>query len=82
MLRGKDPKKLRPWIEDLKATQLNRMVAFAIKLARDEKAVEDAISYKWSNGQTEGQVNRLKTLKRSMYGRASVELLKARLIAG
>ena len=34
----------------------------------------------WSNGQTEGQINRLKTLKRAMYGRAGVELLRARMM--
>jgi transposase len=35
----------------------------------------------WSNGQAEGQINRLKTLKRQMYGRAKLDLLKARIIA-
>jgi transposase len=34
----------------------------------------------WSNGQTEGQINKLKTLKRAMYGRASVDLLRARMM--
>jgi transposase len=34
----------------------------------------------WSNGQTEGQINRLKTLKRQMYGRGNIDLLKARLV--
>ncbi len=34
----------------------------------------------WSNGQTEGQINKLKTLKRAMYDRAGVELLRARLL--
>ncbi len=38
------------------------------------------LSLVWSNGQVEGQVNRLKTLKRQMYGRASFELLRARLL--
>jgi transposase len=42
--------------------------------------VEAAVTEKWSNGVVEGQVNRLKTLKRQMYGRAGVELLRARLI--
>ena len=39
-----------------------------------------AVAEPWSNGQTEGQINRLKTLKRAMYGRASTELLRARMI--
>ena len=40
-----------------------------------------ALTEPWSNGQTEGQINRLKLLKRSMYGRANIDLLKARLVA-
>jgi transposase len=43
-------------------------------------AVRNAMSEPWSNGQTEGQINRLKTLKRAMYGRAGVELLRARMM--
>ena len=43
-------------------------------------AVEAAITERWSNGPVEGHVNRLKTLKRQMYGRAGVELLRAWLI--
>jgi transposase len=42
--------------------------------------VRNAMSEPWSNGQTEGQFNRLKTLKRAMYGRAGVELLRARMM--
>jgi transposase len=38
------------------------------------------MSEPWSNGQTEGQINRLKTPKRAMYGRAGVELLRARMM--
>jgi hypothetical protein len=48
--------------------------------ALDILPVEAAVTEKWSNGVVEGQVNRLKTLKRQMYGRAGVELLRARLI--
>ncbi len=43
-------------------------------------AVEAAVTEPWRNGPVEGHVNRLKTLKRQMYGRAGVELLRARLI--
>jgi transposase len=48
-------------------------------LRRDITAVKNALTERWSNGQTEGQINRLKTLKRALYGRASVELLPAAL---
>jgi hypothetical protein len=46
----------------------------------DIRAVRNAVVERWSNGQTEGQINRLKTLKRAMFGRADTELLRARLL--
>ena len=49
-----------------------------VKVASPDKMV--AMSEPWSNGQTEGQINRLKTLKRAMYGRAGVELLRVRMM--
>ncbi|MDQ3521342.1 MAG: ISL3 family transposase, partial [Gemmatimonadota bacterium] len=51
---------------------------FAIGLRRERPAVEAALSLPYSNGQTEGQVNRLKLIKRSMCGRAGFELLRRR----
>ena len=50
-------------------------------LRSDCAAVAAALREPWSNGQTEGQINRLKTLKRQMYGRANIDLLRARLVA-
>jgi transposase len=47
---------------------------------RDIDAVRNAITVPWSNGETEGQINRLKALKRAMYGRTGSELLPARLL--
>jgi len=47
---------------------------------RDEAAVRAAIISYWSNGQTEGQITRLKLVKRQMYGRGKIDLLQARLI--
>jgi transposase len=49
-------------------------------MERDRTAVENAIRYEWSNGQTEGQINKLKLLKRSMYGRANFDLLRRRMV--
>jgi transposase len=49
-------------------------------LQHDLKAVEGAVTHAWSNGPVEGHINRLKTLRRQMYGRAGVELLRARLL--
>jgi transposase len=56
------------------------MQQFARTLARDLNAVRNAITEPWSSGQAEGQINRLKTLKRAMYGRAGIELLRARML--
>jgi transposase len=49
-------------------------------IRQDLEAVRNAVSEPWSNGQTEAQINKLKTLKRAMYGRAGVELLRARMM--
>ena len=56
------------------------LASFARGIVNDEAAVRAAITEPWSNGQTEGQVNRLKVIKRQMYGRAKIDLLEARLI--
>jgi len=53
---------------------------FAKGLQADLSAVEAALKLPWSNGQTEGQVNRLKTIKRQMYGRAKFDLLRQRVL--
>ncbi len=55
--------------------------AFARGLRKDCDAVAASLAEPWSNGQTEGQINRLKMLKRQMYGRAGVATLKARMTA-
>jgi len=53
---------------------------FARTLRRDLRAVELAITSPWNNGPMEGHINRLKVLKRQMYGRAGFELLRARVL--
>jgi transposase len=55
--------------------------SIAAGLRRDRDAVLAAILFPWSNGQVEGQVNRLKLVKRMMYGRASLQLLRRRVLA-
>ena len=55
-------------------------MGMAVRLRLDYKAVEAALSLEWSNGQVEGQINRLKLIKRQMYGRASFELLRQRVL--
>jgi Transposase len=80
IFRGSDPSKLDDWMDDAHHTGLYGIRRFVLFLRRDIEAVRNAISETWSNGQTEGQINRLKTLKRSMYGRAGTELLRARML--
>ena len=53
---------------------------FADGLKQDDAAVRAALSLEWSNGQVEGQVNRLKLIKRQMYGRAGFDLLRQRVL--
>ena len=79
ILRGNDPDKLNQWLDDAQSSRVSSIERFARVLHRDVDAVKNAITEKWSNGQAEGQINRLKTLKRAMYGRAGVELLRARM---
>jgi transposase len=71
---------LHQWMARARASGITLIQNFEAQLQRDILAVETAVTTRWSNGPVEGQVNRLKTIKRQMYGRAGVELLRARLI--
>ena len=79
-LSGSDPSKLDRFLHDARRSGLSCMQQFARTLARDLRAVRNAIAEPWSSGQAEGQINRQKTLKRAMYRRAGVELLRARML--
>jgi transposase len=80
ILRGCDVEKLTVWLHDADWSILYGIRRFVHTLRQDLAAVGNAITETWSNGQTEGQINRLKTLKRAMYGRAGVDLLRARMM--
>ena len=80
MLRWRNANKLRTWIEAATASHFRFLAQFANTLRRDLKAVELSITTPWSNGPIEGHINRLKAIKRQMYGRAGFELLKARVL--
>ncbi|WP_408863366.1 ISL3 family transposase [Acidiphilium acidophilum] len=80
ILRGGDVEKLTVWLHDADLSTLYGIRRFVHTLRQDLAAVGNAITETWSNGQTEGQINRLKTLKRAMYGRAGVDLLRARMM--
>ncbi len=71
---------LDAWIATAAESQIAEFSGFSAGLSRDRAAVHAGLSLSWSNGQTEGQVNRLKFLKRQMYGRASFDLLRARVL--
>lgn len=68
------------WLQKCESCQIPELHNFAMGIEKDIAAVEAAISSNWSNGQTEGQVNRLKMLKRQMYGRANFDLLCLRFL--
>jgi len=68
---------LDPWIVAAIASPLS---SFAKGIIADRDAVQAAIIQPWSNGQTEGQITKLKLVKRQMYGRAKIDLLEARVI--
>lgn len=59
---------------------LATLVGFALRLGEDYEAVKAGVTLEWSNGQVEGQINRLKILKRQMYGRAKFDLLSQRVL--
>ena len=77
MIRKKDEAKLDAWIANAKASLVS---SFATGVLKDIAAVRAAITQPWSNGQVEGQITKLKLVKRQMYGRAKLDLLEARLL--
>ena len=80
MLRWRRCGRLRRWIESAAGSTFPYVAQYARTLRRDLKAIELSITTPWSNGPLEGNINRLKVIKRQMYGRAGFELLKARVL--
>ena len=81
MVKYRLSKSLEPWLAAVIEYGDTELRNFAKSLARDKDAVLAALSLPWSNGQVEGQVNRLKLIKRQMYGRAKFDLLRLRVLA-
>ena len=79
-LAGDDSNQLRGWVEGAKHSEFGPVVRFVYGLQKDISAVAAAVDTSWSTGQVEGQINRLKMIKRQMYGRAGFELLRARVL--
>jgi transposase len=82
LIRNRNTQALEPWMQAAQECGLVPLRNFAAGLRRDLAAITAALTLEWSNGQTEGQINRLKFIKRSMYGRASFDLLRAKVLAG
>jgi transposase len=80
MVRERDPEMLDGWLEEASESDSLKLQGFAEGLRGDHDAVRAALLERWSNGQVEGQINRLKLLKRQMYGRANLDLLKRRVV--
>lgn len=80
MIRERQPDALIPCLEDALKSGTGALKGFANGIQQDMAAVMNALSLPWSQGQVEGQVNRLKLIKRQMYGRANFDLLRKRVI--
>ena len=79
-LQSKDGTRMLAWINHAASSAHISLARFAHGLRRDLKPVIAAVESPWSSGQVEGQINRLKALKRQMYGRAGFALLRARVL--
>jgi transposase len=71
---------LPAWVARAEQCSIAELRAFAVGVRQDYGAVAAALEYGWSNGPVEGQINRLKMIKRQMYGRANFDLLRARVL--
>ncbi|MGI8543957.1 MAG: ISL3 family transposase [Aridibacter sp.] len=81
ILKNGSEKEYEDWKEKVRQTETaQEMKNFVIRLEKDDSAIKGAVRTEWSNGQVEGQVNRLKLIKRQMYGRANFEVLKAKVL--
>lgn len=77
MIRRKSQPNLDLWLD---RARTSIVASFANGVIKDKAAVDAAIDSPWSNGQTEGQITKLKLVKRQMYGRGKLDLLQARML--
>jgi transposase len=80
MVREREAAAFVPWLDAASESGVPELKSFAAGLRRDQPAVEAALTLEWSNGQVEGQVTRLKLIKRQGFGRGSVDYLRRRTI--
>ena len=80
MVREREDQAFEGWLQECEASNIPEFVNLANGMRKDYLAVLAALCSNWSNGQTEGHINRLKLLKRQMYGRANFDLLRLRCL--
>jgi len=80
LVRERLPNLLDPWLQAVKESELPELCRFAAGIERDQSAVLAALSLAWSNGPVEAQVQKLKVVKRQMFGRAKFDLLRQRVL--
>jgi transposase len=80
LVRQRQPEALAPWRQRATASPLGGLCRFATGLAEDYAAVKAGVPVPWSSGPVEGHINRLKMLKRQMFGRARLDLLSRRVV--
>jgi transposase len=80
LVRQRQPARLVPWLTRAATSALPSFRRFAKRLRADMAAVQAAATLPWSQGPIEGQINRLKMLKRQMFGRARLDLLARRFL--
>ena len=80
MVRERTGEQLDSWLNKVETSHLQAFQTFVTGVQKDKDAVLAGLTLPWSNGPVEGHVNRLKLIKRSMYGRAEFDLLKLRVL--
>jgi len=80
MLRERRPERLNGWMKQARESGIKELISFVAGLERDYDAVRAGLTVSWSQGPVEGTVNKIKTHKRLMYGRASFTLLRQKLL--
>jgi transposase len=80
MVRERKPEQLDRWLEACCMSSIPDLQTFAEGLKRDYSAMKGALIYPYSNGPVEGQVTKIKYIKRSMYGRENFTLLRQRIL--
>ena len=80
MLRERKPELLNGWMKEARESAIAELVSFVNGIERDYDAVRAGLTHAWNQGPVEGAVNKIKTHKRLMYGRASFSLLRKKML--